>query len=51
MSNSLKATVTGLVTAVVAILAIFGFDVGPDIATAIIAIGVVVLGYFTNKPD
>lgn len=49
MNNDTKATVTGAITALVALAAVFGFSVPADIVTIIIAVGVAVLGYFTNK--
>lgn len=51
MNNDLKATLTGVVTGLLAILSIFGLAIPAEYGSMIIALGVVVLGYFTNKKD
>ena len=51
MTNDLKATVTGIVTGIATLLAVFGFNLTPEWISIIVAIGTVVLAYFTNKKD
>lgn len=48
MDNDLKTTVTGLITSVVAILTYYGF-LPQELTVPVIAIGVVLFSYFTNK--
>lgn len=51
MTNDLKATVTGIVTGIATLLAVFGFDLTPEWISIIVAVGTLVLAYFTNKKD
>ena len=44
----LKTTFAGLITAVVALVASFGFQVDPKYVTAILAIGGGVIGFFAK---
>lgn len=46
-----KTTVSAVVAAVAAIVAHFGFDVSPDVQTAIISVGLIFVGFFAkDKP-
>ena len=54
MSNDLKATITGLVTSLLTLLAHFIpalESLRATIEPIIIAVGIAALSYFTNKPD
>jgi hypothetical protein len=49
-----KTTVTAIVTAVAAITAQFGFDLGAEVQTIIISVGMCLVGYFAKdakKPE
>jgi hypothetical protein len=46
--TDLKTSVTGLVTALAAITATYGLELGADIQNAIIYIGIVLLGFFAK---
>lgn len=47
----LKTTFAGAVTAIVALVASFGFDVEPRYVTAILAIGAGVIGFFAKDGE
>lgn len=49
MDTDLKATVTGVVTGLMAIVAYFVPNIPTWVTPVVISIGVAVLGYFTNK--
>lgn len=50
-SSNWKTTVTALVGAVASIVAQFGFNVTPEIQTAIITVTVLVIGFFAKDGD
>jgi hypothetical protein len=49
MNKDIAATVTGLVTGICGILAIFNIVIPQEISGVIASIGVIILGYITNK--
>lgn len=51
MNNDLKTTLTGVVTGILSLLGIFGILIPTTWVPVIVSIGIVVLGYFTNKQD
>jgi hypothetical protein len=46
--RNLKTTLTGVVGALASIVAVFGFHVGPEIQTAIVALTVFAIGLFSR---
>lgn len=51
MNNDTKATATSIATGVIALAGLFGFGWSIEAVTGIITVGIMVLGYFTNKKD
>ena len=51
MSNDIKTSVSGIVAGVFSILALFNIIIPQEASGIIVAIALVILGYFTNKKD
>ena len=51
MNNDLKTTLTGVITGILSLLGVFGILVPVTWVPVIVAVGVAILGYFTNKQD
>ncbi len=51
MDNDNKATVTGIATGIVALVGLFGLSWPVEVVTGIVTVGMMILGYFTNKKD
>ena len=49
MDTDLKATLTGVVTGILGLVSIWVPNIPTWVGPTVISIGVVVLGYFTNK--
>jgi len=49
MDKDLTTTVTGLVTGIAGLLAVFNIVIPQQISGLIAVVGIAVLGYFTNK--
>ena len=51
MNNDLKATITGLVTSVLGLLAYFNIVIPESFVQPIILIGIVIVGFLANRKD
>jgi hypothetical protein len=51
MNNDNKATATSIATGVVALVGLFGLGWSLEVVTGIVTVGLMVLGYFTNKKE
>lgn len=49
--KDLKTTLTGFITAALALAATFGFDLDPKLSVAILAVGAAIGGYFAKQTD
>lgn len=51
MNNDMKTTIAGIVATIGFILKIFKIDVPVEVTDGLIAIGIFVMAYFTNKKN